>query len=110
VLGQSFGRSDVGVTIGDAEKYEADQVHVRRAGQFVRNYLDRDFSGVGNWIEVGAGRDRWERQRPNAMVVGDSKRFSISTGQSFGFASFPAAVDRAHGVNDVLRSQAAARR
>src|SRR4030081_3786824 len=57
---------------------------------------------VRHWVSEGAGRNRGESQRFDTMLISQADRLTMATGQRFSFIPISAAIDWAHGMDNVF--------
>src|SRR5690606_41034603 len=77
--------------------------HTRFSRDWSSDVCSSDLGGVGDGVAVGAGTDRRERDRAQAVCAGDLEAAPVGAGKQRGLAVLTVAVDRADGVDHVAR-------
>ena len=89
------------------EQDEAHLLDLRTPGELLACRLERNLGCARDRVAVDTGRDRRECDGPAAELVRDFEGAAVAGSQEFCFALVAAVLDRANGVDDVLRGKLA---
>ena len=99
---KSFGGALVGAHGRNVKQHEAAEIHVLGGRKSFQRGGNCDRRRVAHRIAVGPVEIAGNAKELRAMLVGHSHAFMMTTGQRFGLAMLAAAIDRTHGMDDVV--------